>query len=1341
MREMRRTGTTARRRGGLRLARRLILAPLFVLAACAIPASAANAAAPALRPTVIHSPTNVPITPARDTIWQIPLTAETEAGAKIAPTAGRFRVAMETTSGKEAHTGLISVKASAEELQTALEKLKSIGPGNVEVTKAVTATRETYTLHFINELGGRQIIEAAGSAVEVEVETEAATAKEAKEVGEEEPPEPEVDEELALSSGGGFLEQNGAHDIVHYQVLTLNVGGAPTSGKVTITDKLPPGLTLTEAPQAFGGGTCKKAEAGATEFTCTWETVVNPSAAGPSVAFDAYVDEAAKKEGELPAIHEGEQLIDTATVSSGGAAQQSAQETATVSNTPAPFGITPGTFVAKSFTETGEEATQAGAHPYDALTSFFFNTDERPVFESTEEKIQVNVADNVKDTEIILPAGFLGNPTATEQCTQARFVAGIKGGPEFGVGSCPPNSQVGTATLIIKNTVQPPETVAFYNLVPPPGVPAEFGLIFKNVPVRIDGHLIRLPNGEYRVAVMSPDINEAYNVVGLSIFLWGTPADASHTPERFKNASPFEKGVPSTEPVVKPFLTNPLDCVQSLFTPSTTVAIYDRWQTPGFQTEGLPDGGANWLETSNAESNPPPVTGCDKLKFEPTASFVPETTQVGASSGAKVTVELPDPEDPAGLAEPELKSATVTLPQGVTLSASAANGLVACSEGQIALSSTARGGCPDASQVGSVTIKSQLLNEPLTGRMYLGQPLCDPCSESDVAEGKLLKLYIEAEGSGVRVKLPGTGTVNPANGQIATTFDENPQTPFTKLEVKLKGGEEASLANPQTCGTFTTLGAFTPWSIGGFGPHGETVPGTPVAPTSSAFTTTYNGSPSCPGTMPFSPSLEAGTENTQAAGFTTFDVVFKRGVSSEQQFSGTTVETPPGLLGSVAGIPRCQEPQANAGTCPAASRIATATSGAGAGKPYYVSGPVYLTEGYKGAPFGLSIAVPAKAGPFNLGTVVVRAAVRVNRLTGALSITSDALPQSKDGIPFLLKEIEVRVDRPNFMFNATKCEEQKIKAVLTGLQGTSVGLERPYTPTGCSKLQFKPKFTASTLSTASKINGVTFTVKVEAQKGESNIHKVLLQLPLALPSRLETLQKACLVATFEHNRGACPPESIVGSATAKTPLLNAPLKGPAYLVSHGGGKFPDLVFLLSGENGVEVELVGNTDIKNGITYSKFEAVPDAPITSFETVFPQKRYSVLGVYTGEAESICEIQNQLVAPTTIVGQNGATFTQKTKIGVIGCGPTIRIKKVKLNGSKSLAVTVELSKAGTVKLKGAAIKTVSRSLREGTSTITVALSKSGKAARKHHKKMKFTASVSSGGKTATKTASVKG
>jgi hypothetical protein len=644
---------------------------------------------------------------------------------------------------------------------------------------------------------------------------------------------------------------------------------------------------------------------------------------------------------------------------------------------------------------------------------------------------------------------------------------------------------------------------------------------------------------------------------------------------------------------------------------------------------------------SYASAEPVPALDvCNRLPFSPSISVTPDGQAASTPTGLTVGVHVPQNLvlNPAGLAEANVKDTTVTLPAGVALNPAAADGLFACGEAEVALSSDTIPTCPEASKVATVQIKSPLLPNPLEGEVYLAEQDANPF-------GSLVALYLVARDpvSGVLVKLAGEVQPDPVTGQLVSTFKNTPQLPFEDLKIHFFGGDRAPLGTPARCGSYTTTASIAPWS------------GNPPAESASTFQVTSgpNGGP-CHDPLPFSPSLTAGTTSIQAGGFSPFTMTMSR-EDGQQNLQSVKLKMPPGLLGTLSSVKLCGETQANAGTCGPESQIGETIVSVGlGGDPYTVTGgSVYITGPYRGAPYGLSIVNPAKAGPYDLGQVVVRAKIEVDPVTAALTITTDSegpykIPTILDGIPLQIKHINVTINRPNFTFNPTNCSPLLLTGTLASAEGASQALAVPFQATNCAVLAFKPKLEASTSGKPTRAGGASLHVKLTYPAGpyDANIAKVKVELPKALPSRLTTLQKACLASVFEANPANCPTASIVGNATATTPVLPVPLSGPAYFVSHGGEAFPSLIIVLQGY-GTTVHLEGSTFIsKTGITSSTFKTVPDVPVGTFELTLPQGPYSALAANG----NLCK--RKLAMPTEFVGQNGALLETATKIQTTSC-----------------------------------------------------------------------------------------
>ncbi len=512
-------------------------------------------------------------------------------------------------------------------------------------------------------------------------------------------------------------------------------------------------------------------------------------------------------------------------------------------------------------------------------------------------------------------------------------------------------------------------------------------------------------------------------------------------------------------------------------------------------------------------------------------------------------------------------------------------------------------------------------------------------------------LYLTAEEpeSGVIVKLAGKIDIDPATGQLTSTFSGAPPLPFSELELHLFDGGRASQSTPDHCGTYQASASFLASS---------TTAAHPVTVTSSpefAITSGPNGGP-CPGAvLPFSTPVKAGVPDTKGGAFSPFVVTLER-PDGNQALKSITVHEPPGAAAMLSSVTPC--PTAVAETaqpnCPASSRIGVSTAWAGlGGEPVAIPGEVFLTGPYHGAPFGLLAVTNAEnVGPFNLGRIPVLSTINVDPITAAATITSNPLPLfapkpgqpgTSTGVPSQIKKLVISVDREGFTFNPTNCDPKTIGIESSGYEGGTSSTPVPFQASGCGALPFKPKLSVEVESKFSRTEGLGVRVVVTAAKGDANIKKTKLVFPTSLPSRLTTIQKACDDKIFNVNPANCPEGSVIGTAIAHTPVLKSPLTGPAYLVSHASASFPDAEFVLQGE-GIKLVLDGKTDIKKGITSSTFETVPDAPVETFEVKLPHGPHSAFSGFG----NLCEKTQNL--PTEMVGQNGAFISLTTKAKLV-------------------------------------------------------------------------------------------
>jgi hypothetical protein len=1242
----------------------------------------------------------------------------------VAATSGTFTLTFE-----EQTTGPIAYDASASSVEAALNALDSVGAkgGDMSVTRGPGS--ETGSAPYVVTLGGtlRGVPRCLFGVFDCTLEI---TANSASLSGGEH------SVTITPTAAGSTNDE--------YDVQIENIGASASSGMITITDKLPPGVTTTATavPEINGlrteGFACTSG-AGLSEVTCTGEPVI---VAGPAASYNNYLVSAGVGIVEIlipvsvSATASGS-ATNTTMVSGGGAltsASVNASNPLNSSTLPA-FGVS--YLNALVSDEVGTPSTQAGGHPYAVTVNFGFNleTEQGEVGAAPGNSVGFNsvAEDDPRELAVDLPLGLVGNPLATPRCSLA-----LVADPGLNQTGCPRDTQVGIVYLryTLGSGPNAPDLqgpFALYNVVPEPGHPGEFAFNpIANTLIVLYGEVVRTPLGNV-VRLVAPAPRAHVNSVSTTFF--GNPVGVFSQPGEATDGRPFE------DKEELPFLINPTNCQASEVQRTLTMHA-DSWQHPGVQNpDGTPNfSDPNWKEASTVI---PPVEGCQLLEFNPShfelapsglleGSHAPAaggTTQADEPSAYEGRLKIPQVETFGTLSRPELKNATVTLPAGVSVSASAANGLESCTEAQLDPASGEPGHCPEGSKLGTVEVTTPLLSKPLQGHVYLAEPKCGEegqpaCVESEAEEGKLFGLDIELDGEAV-VKIPGYveaggyGAYSAAHGlapgQLRAVFPDDPQVPFGELVFKFKEGPRTPLANPQTCGAFTTSSVLEPWSA----------PFSASATSESPFNVDFDGKGgACPAGMPFAPAFTAGTESSEAGAYSPLVLEFSR-QDREQDLSTITVHTPAGMLGNLSNVPLCGEAQAAQGTCGEASQIGTTTAVVGPGEdPFTITGGrVYLTGPYKGQPFGLSIVVPANAGPFHLGNVIVRASIAVDPHTAALIVTTDALPQVVDSVPIRLRKVIVDVNRPGFIFNATNCVAGKLESTITGLEGftgtrgSSVGVSSAYNPSGCAGLAFKPKFAVSTSGKTSKAKGASLAVKLTYPTGAgyTNIAKVKVDLPKQLPSRLTTLQKACVAKVFEANPANCPKESVVGMAKASTPILPVPLEGPAYFVSHGGEAFPSLIVVLQGY-GVTVDLVGTTFIsKAGVTSSTFKSVPDVPVSTFELTLPEGKYSALAANG----NLCT--RRLVMPTAFVGQNGAEIHQSTPIAVEGCSARLAIASHSIR-KRTLTLSVYVPGAGKVTVSGKGLGTATKTVKERETLIfTLKTKKSGKL--KTHVKVLFT------------------
>jgi hypothetical protein len=794
--------------------------------------------------------------------------------------------------------------------------------------------------------------------------------------------------------------------------------------------------------------------------------------------------------------------------------------------------------------------TQAGAHA-DMTSSFALTTNGSKPYALT------------RDLRIALPPGVIGNPQGIPRCTTLQL------GRSPAESECPVDSQVGTTQITVGGITAGTFDEPIYNMVPPGGdVVARLGFFASVFPTIID---VKVNPIDYNIEADVDGVAGAAGLIAATTTLWGVPAAPVHdplriTPEEAQNGGGPPGGRASGLPEV-PFMTNPTDCstVRRLSITATS-----------YQEPGAP---------SSLSAPFPQITGCGKVTFAPRLTLTPTNPEAAAPTGIDATLEIPQNETPQGLGTSNLKTASVTLPPGLTINPAAGDGLAACSPTEVRFETPEESHCPAAAKIGTAEIDVPALERVLQGSVYQRTP--EP--------GNLFRFWLVTDELGVHLKLPAEIIADPVSGRLTTVFNGiaslggNPQVPIAALRLHIFGGPRAPLSTPASCGTYQTHYEFTPWS-GGATSVGET-------PMQIVGGCNKGG---------FSPAFSAGTTDPFAGHHTDFVLDLTR-QDGEANLTSLQVRMPAGLLATLAGVPLCADTQASSGNCDPSTEIGAVDIAAGVGGaplwlPQAGKEPtaIYLAGPYHGAPYSLVVKVPAEAGPFDLGTVVTRAAIEIDPTSARVSVVSDPLPQILEGVPVAYRDIHVTIDRPNFILNPTNCGPQAIFAGIHSSTGATAEPRSGFQATNCATLGFKPHLSLSLSGAKKRAGNPALRAELTYPNGDqANISKVQVVLPKSEFIDNRHVNNPCTRPQFAA--GTCPAKSILGRARVVTPLLGQPLEGPVYFRSNGGErKLPDVVADLRGP--VHIILVGFIDSvrKKGSETSRvrttFASVPDAPVS-------------------------------------------------------------------------------------------------------------------------------------------------
>jgi hypothetical protein len=903
----------------------------------------------------------------------------------------------------------------------------------------------------------------------------------------------------------------------------------------------------------------------------------------------------------------------------------------------AAFGFLPGSagFNATVLGEGGKaEATLSGSHPYSM------------VVEANFKQVGGFSDGDLKDFTLDLPPGLIENSLAVPRCSQAQFaIPRVSPYEDSASGeTCSGATQIGTVTLTSSNGGGETRTFGVFNLVPPPGSPSEFGFSPYGVPITIIPH-VREAGLEYGLTLDLKNFTQQLNVRGFRLEIWGVPWALSHNSQRGNclNESEPDFGwakcsvaALGPEHPTQAYLTSPSSCQ----TPLSFHVTATSWQQPGAVEA-----------TSTA---PAPLQRCDELGFAPVPTGRVSTNRTNSATGFDFTLDGSSKGllTPTARAPSQVKKAIVRLPEGMTVNASVASGLGTCSEAQFAsetVNSLPGSGCPNDSKIGELTLESPLIEGPIEGSVFFAVP-------RDNRFGTLLALYMVAKAPdrGIMVKVAGRVDSDPGTGRLTATFDDLPQLPYSHFNVHFREGQRSPLATPASCGLYATEIDASPW----------------LDPNASdrvdsffELTAGVDGAPCPQGTVaPFAPRGTGGTLNSNASSYSPFYLHLTR-TDSEQEITSYSATFPPGLLGKIAGVPFCPEAaieaakrqtgaeSAAAAACPAASQIGRTYTGYGVGGTLsYAPGGLYLAGPYHGSPLSVVAIDSAKVGPFDLGTVVIRSAIRIDRQTAQVAIDSagsDPIPHILDGFPLRLRDIRIYIDRPQFMVNPTSCDRFSLVSTLTGAGASfadpaddpSASSSAPFQVTNCAALDFAPRISLALKGGHTRGDYPALRAVVRPRPGDANIGRATVTLSRKLFLAQEHLDTVCTQKQFAAH--ACPSGSIYGHASAVTPLLEEPLSGPVYLRSNGSERaLPDLVAALSGR-GIEIDLLGKIDSRKGGLRTRFDVIPDAPVTKF----------TIRLRGGDKGIIANATNTCADPQTaiarFIGQDNAPTSLKVPL----------------------------------------------------------------------------------------------
>jgi hypothetical protein len=795
------------------------------------------------------------------------------------------------------------------------------------------------------------------------------------------------------------------------------------------------------------------------------------------------------------------------------------------------------------------------------------------------------VEGNLKDIDFDFPPGFSGDPNAVPACPRRVFDGGQ---------SCEPKSQVGVIHVKVNNGLQIfDETVPLFSVEPAPGEPAVvgFGLLFSKSPL-----VMRVRSDDFGVRIEQHNVVQTLPLIATEVELWGIPADHQDG-----------TGIPR-----RPFLTLPTRCDRG---PLSITARARSWQQPERTVTATGDTGV-------------PLMGCETLPFAPALSFDLANSALDSPTGAALRIDMPLDESPDGRSSSAAESVEIALPAGVSISPGVAAGLSTCADQDLHLGSDAPAACPASAKIGTVELVAPQTREPLQGSIFLGQE----------HTGERFRLFIVAEGMGVAAKFVGALRVDPGSGRITAALDRLPEVAVSHIGLRFDDGPRALLATPLTCGPLTATGKFKRYG------DSRTVQSADVAVVDHGV-----GGQACPGAPPFHPRFDGGATSARAGRASGLSLTLHR-ESGEQLPDRFSTTLPPGLSAAVGSVDVCGAAAAATGACPAGSRVGSAIGEVGSGpNPARMGGDVFLTGRYRRAPFGLALVFHAAIGPFDLGTIVTRAALRMDATSGQVSVETDSLPAAVEGIPIRFQTIGIDVDRPGFIHNPTSCDDASVDTLMRSTTGASSLSSSPFVIRGCDALRFAPRFSMQFADRTEMRRGGSpgLRIGIRLPRGGANLSSADIALPESVGLDPAALQQIC--ARQDALEGACPDSSRVGSAGGETPLSSKRLSGSVHVVQPRGSGPPELWTSLEGL-GTRLDLRGEMHARGGRLHAELVGLPDFPLSKFTMRLNGGKRGILSFGDDPCSAGDRRQRARVA---FEGQNRAYLIRSKRIVRPGCG----------------------------------------------------------------------------------------